>query len=109
MKTVIASFREVGLSYKEFCSILKSAGGDARPLKRLVGNPFKESMDSWLIRAGITLIAFPEPTISDLVGSAMVAAGLVKRRLKQLTMADVYVEFTDTVKSLERIRQDLRY
>jgi hypothetical protein len=66
-------------------------------------------VDSCLIRAGITLIAFPAPIISDLVGSAIVAAGLVKRRLKQPTMADVYVEFTDTVKSLERIRQDLRY
>jgi hypothetical protein len=109
MKTVIASFRELGLSYKEFCSILKSAGSEVRPLKRLVGNPFKESMDSWLIRAGITLIAFPDPTITDLIGSAMVAAGLIKRRLKQPTMADAYVAFTDTVKSLERIRQDLRY
>lgn len=109
MKTVIASFRELGLSYKEFCDTLKNAGNDVRPLKRLVGNPFKESIDSWLIKAGVTLIAFPDPTISDLIGATMVAAGLIKRGTRQLTMADVYVEFTDTVKSLEKIRQEIKY
>jgi len=109
MKTVIASFRELGLSYEEFCNILRSAADDVRPLKRLIGNPNAEPVDSWLVKTGIALIAFPDPTISDLIGSIMVAAGLVKRRTKQLTMADVRIEFRDVTKSLEEIRHELSY
>jgi len=109
LRTVVTCLRELGLSYEEFCGILKDAVDDIRPVKRLVGNPYAESFDSWLIKAGIALVVFPDPTISDLIGSIMIAAGLIRRRMKQPTTADILLEFRDMTKSLKNIREELNY
>ena len=109
LTTVVTCFRELGVSYEDFCTVLRDSINNAKPLKRLIGNPYTSSIDSWLVKVGIALIVFPDPTVSDVIGSILVAAGLVKKRMKQLTMADILIEFRDATKSLESIRQELSY
>ena len=67
---------------------------------------WKQGNKSFLIKAGLALIAFPDPTISDVVGSAMVAAGLIqiKMRNSALHIDDVYKTFPRVVKELGSIK-----
>jgi len=67
---------------------------------------WKQGNKSFLIKAGLALIAFPDPTISDVIGSAMIAAGLIqlKMRNSELHVDDVYETFPKVVKELGKIK-----
>src|SRR3990170_5479271 len=58
-------------SMKGFTGELQST----QKLWRKGGNPV-------LIKVGLALIAFPDPTISDIIGSALVAVGLIQLKVK---------------------------
>jgi hypothetical protein len=70
---------------------------------------WKEGNKSTLIKVGVALIAFPDPTISDVVGTALVAAGLVQAGIQQRTLhvGDVYKTFQSTMKELRRTKLDI--
>jgi hypothetical protein len=58
--------------------------------------------NSFLIKAGIALIAFPDPTITDILGSALVAVGVVQLKMKRSTLhvEDVFRTFPKVIKEL---------
>jgi len=64
---------------------------------------------SILIKVGLALIAFPDPTVSDIAGAALVAAGLIHTKIKRsaLHLEDVYKTFPQVVKELGSIKQGL--
>jgi len=82
-------------SISEFAEELKSA----QKLWRKGNNPI-------LIKVGLALIAFPDPTISDIIGSALVAAGLIQLKMKHsaLHIEDVYKTFPQVIKELDSLR-----
>jgi len=63
---------------------------------------WRRGNNSFLIKAGLALIAFPDPTITDILGSAMVAAGIVQMKMKRsaLHVEDVYKTFPKVIKEL---------
>ena len=67
---------------------------------------WKQENKPFLIKAGLALIAFPDPTISDVVGSAMVAAGLIQMKMRNsaLHVDDVCKTFPRVVKELGSIK-----
>ena len=83
-------------SMKGFTGELQST----QKLWRKCGNPV-------LIKVGLALIAFPDPTISDIIGSALVAAGLIQLKVKNsaLHIEDVYKTFPQVLKELGSLRQ----
>jgi len=107
LKETIAALRELRTSRKEFGRALKEVSGEAKRLKHLIGDPDGKDQGSKLIAAGIALIAFPDPTITDLIGGAIVAAGLIKNRMKQATVVDVYKEFHEAFKKIEKTRREI--
>ena len=75
-KTAIKSLAEVTEGQKESCRIVAEVGNQAEATKKL----FREGNQSKLIKLGVALIVFPEPTpISEIVGGSMVAVGAVKK------------------------------
>jgi len=90
---------------------LNETVGTVKPLKSLIGEPDVETgvKGSRLIAAGIALIAFPDPTITDLAGVTMVTAGLIKNKMTQTTAADGYREFRDAIERIRSISQELVY
>jgi len=101
------ALRETASNQAETAHILHSSIGElTRELKstqklwRKGGNPV-------LIKVGLALIAFPDPTISDIVGSAMVAAGLIQLKMKHsaLHIEDVYKTFPQVIKELSSLKQ----
>ncbi len=107
-KEIASSFYESSKSYQEFEKILKQNTEETKRLKPLIGKPGETRLeDSWLIKAGIALILFPDPTISDLVGYAMVTAGYLKHKTRRFTAMDVYGELQETTKTLQELMRNL--
>jgi len=65
---------------------------------------WRKGKNSFLIKAGLALIAFPDPTITDILGSALVAAGVVQLKVKgsALYVEDVYKTFPKVIKELAK-------
>ena len=65
---------------------------------------------SRLVKIGLTLIAFPEPTpISETLGAFVLSLGIIQNKMKKSTLhiEDIYNTFQDVNKNLLRIRQEL--
>ena len=98
---IAASLYQLRKRLREQVRTINGVTDETRRLKELVGrNVEAKDKDSWLIKAGVALILFPDPSITDLVGGCLIAAGMLKNRNKQLTAADVYKEFHETMKNL---------
>ena len=109
IKEIASSIRELSWSYKEVGNTMNGVNNDFKPLKKLIGNPDLEGKGkgSRLIAAGIACIAFPDPTISDVVGVSLIVAGMMKNKMKQPTAADMYRNFQDVMKELRDIRREM--
>lgn len=109
LKKVVPALREIGLSYEESVSLLRQANVDTKSLKSIWGKPNAGGhKSSQLIKLGVSLIAFPIPTIGikKSLGLTLIAAGLAKERMKHLHMADVYTVFQDINKELQKLPQN---
>jgi len=109
-RTVIPCARELNLSRKELASVLNEAAKEARYARHLWGKPTgTEERHSRLIKLGLAIIAFPEPVISDAIGTIIVATGLIQEKIKRSSMraVDVYSTFKDVTKEIQKMRQGL--
>ncbi len=105
MKPIAASLQELGLSYKETLEVMKGVSKDLHHTKEL----WWDNRKSKLIKLACALITFPEPTpISESIGAAVLALGLIQRRIKKsaLHIDDVYQTYQEINKNLLKIRQD---
>jgi hypothetical protein len=106
MKNIAIVLQELGLSYKETCEVMKGVSKDLRHVKGLYWDGHK----SKLIKLALALITFPEPTpISESVGAAILALGLIQKRIKKsaLHIDDVYQTFQEINKNVLKIRQEM--
>ncbi len=106
LKTTAKALRELGLGYEETVKLMSEVTKDAKSLRPLWGKPDEEGQkSSRLIKLGVSLIAFPIPTvgIKKSVGAMLIAAGLVQERMRHLHVADVY----STVQNVNRELQKL--
>jgi len=98
-KNVATMLRELGLSYEETLYAMKGIARDSH----LVGRLWKDGDKTKLIKIGLALIAFPDPTVSDILGVLLVSAGIVQARIKSSTLhiEDVYKTFPKLIKELQ--------
>ena len=101
--------RQFGLSRTETTNtvntVMRGFAEELRSTQKL----WRKRNNPFLIKAGLALIAFPDPTISDVIGSALVAAGLIQLKLRNSTLhiEDVYKTLPKVVKELGAIKQCL--
>ncbi len=105
-KTMTTVLQELGLSYRETLEVMEGFAKNLRSTKGL----WRDGSKSRLVKIGLTLIAFPEPTpISETIGVFVLALGLVQNKMKQsaLHVEDVYKTFQDVNRNLLKARQEL--
>jgi hypothetical protein len=104
-ESLVDAINELSESYADSTQALKETTREAKATKQL----WRNGKRSWLIKVGLALIAFPDPTISDIVGSLMVAAGLVQEGIKRRTLhlEDVYKTFQNTFKEVCLTKESL--
>ena len=110
LETLVIALRELGLSYDETVKLMKGTTKDVKSLESLWGKPgAKGQKGSRLIKIGVSLIAFPIPTIGikKSLGAMLIAAGLVQEKMKHLHVADVYSTFQDLNKEILKLQQKL--
>ena len=105
LKNVAIMLRELGLSYEE---TLVAARGVAKD-SHFVGRLWKKGDETRLIKIGLALIAFPDPTVTDIIGTALVSAGVIQAKIKRSTLhvEDVYKTFPKLIKELQISKREL--
>ena len=105
IKTAITSVKELNTCYADLAQAPKETTNGARVAKQLWRSKNKPT----LIKIGLALIAFPDPTISDIVGTALVVAGTVQARIRRQTLYadDVYKTFQNTFKDLQSVKRNI--
>ena len=106
LKNLRDSVKELSLSYAE---TLEDFKGFSECLK-LTKNLWKEHDKSKLVKIGLTLIAFPEPTpITEIAGASILSIGLIKQKMinNSLHIEDIYKTFQNVFKNLREIQQNL--
>ena len=107
MKT--EEFKALTKSVKELTNMSRERGEIANSIKT-VGTSTSTTKNLWkngrkplLIQAGLALLVFPEPIVSDALGTALLAAGAVQEGIKRQS---VYVD--DMPKAFNSAMKTLR-
>jgi hypothetical protein len=93
---------------ENFVSVQEGLSETSDSVRKLAGKPDASEGKSKLVELGTTMILFPDPTpVGDVVGLAMITAGLLdkKYRKKPLSIYDAKIEFAETWKELQELRQ----
>jgi hypothetical protein len=102
VKVLIGVANELGESYADMAQAIGGTARSAKCAKQL----WRNGKRSHLIKVGLALIAFPDPIVSDVVGSGLVAAGLIQEGIRRHTLHvdDVYKTFQNTMKKIQASR-----
>ena len=106
MKAATKALNELNESYSDLFGALKGTARDVKAAKKL----WRAGNDSRLIKIGVALIVFPEPTpISETIGSCFVAAGVVQKgiRNRAIFLEDIAKTFKNTLKDMWAVKDSL--
>jgi len=95
--------KEVAQTHVEAYHDVKQSMKDTQKSAGSVNKLSKSGNKNYLIKAGMALVVFPEPIVSDLLGTSLIAAGLLKEGMKRNS---VYLE--DVPKAFKRVLRDLK-
>ena len=97
-KALATALNELNESYADF---LQSLSGTVREVKASKGL-WNNGSKPWLVRLGLALIVFPEPILSDILGSLLIAVGTVQEgiRRRALHVEDIPKTFQSVMKEL---------
>jgi len=107
VKAAAEALKELSESYVDVIGAVKSTAKAAADTKKL----WREGNKSRLIKIGLSLIVFPEPTpISETIGACFIAAGAVQKGIKSraIYMEDITKTFKNTMKDVLATNQSLR-
>jgi len=99
LKTAASVAEELSESYADVIEALHVTTATAKTTKKL----WRTSNRSMLIKVGVALIAFPDPTISDVLGAMFIAVGTVQQGIRKRTL---YID--DTFKTFQKTFNEVR-
>ena len=107
VKTATKALNELSESYVDLIGAVKDTAKTAEATKKL----WREGNKSRLIKIGVSLIVFPEPTpISETIGACFIAAGAVQKGIKSraIYLEDITKTFKNTLQDVLETSQHLR-
>jgi hypothetical protein len=105
IKTLADAVKELNESYGDLLQTMAETTKEVKVTKQL----WRKGSNSILIKLGLALIAFPDPTISDILGTALIAVGTIQKgiRYRTIYVEDVYKTFHDTLKDVWAIKHSV--
>jgi hypothetical protein len=106
-KSATTALNELSESYIDLLGAIKGTANTAEATKKL----WREGKKSRLIKIGVSLIVFPEPTpISETVGACFIAAGAVQKGIQSraIYLEDITKTFKNTLHDVLETSRDLR-
>ena len=107
VKNTTRALKELTESYVDLFDAVKGTANSARATKKL----WREGNKSRLIKIGVSLIFFPEPTpISETIGACFIAAGAVQKGIQSryIYIEDIAKTFKSTLKDVLETSQSLQ-
>jgi hypothetical protein len=98
-KMRVNACRELGKDYADASNLAMTTAGSVGSTRNL----WRSQNKPVLIKVGLALIAFPDPTVSDVVGGMLVAAGMVQAGIQRRS---IHVE--DVPKALQKTLNEIR-
>ncbi|MEM3577201.1 MAG: hypothetical protein QXX51_01930 [Candidatus Bathyarchaeia archaeon] len=98
-KTVANAVNELTESYADLLQSLNGTVNTVKASKKLWNNGSKP----WLIKLGVALVVFPEPVVSDILGSLLIAVGTVQEgiRRRAIHVEDIPKTFKNIMKEIQ--------
>lgn len=106
-KTNIKALNELNESYIDLLGAIKGTVNTAQATKKL----WREGNKSRLIKMGIALVVFPEPSpISETIGACFIAAGAVQKGIqnRSIYLEDIAKTFKNTLKDVLETHNSVR-
>ena len=106
-KAMEKTLKELKERYIDFGNSMKDTANAVGSTKKL----WREGNKSRLIKLGLTLVCFPEPTpISESIGACFIAAGLVQKGIqsKAIYLEDIKKTFKTTLKDVLETQNSIR-
>jgi len=105
LKALSEVLRELNESYLDFASSVTGTVREMKNTKKL----WHDGQKPWLIKLGLALIIFPEPAISDILGSLLIAVGSVQEGLRRraLHLEDVPKTFKNVLREVQAARESM--
>lgn len=109
VRRMIKAMQEVRQANHEAEEAMQGLPEELASLKRLIGEDDSATVGRKLIKVGTFLIvAIPEPFISDITGTALVAAGFALNRLsRRENVRGLYRKFQEDLQQIERFRREI--
>jgi hypothetical protein len=107
VKSTTEALKELSEIYADTLGAVKTTSNTVAGTKKL----WREGNKSRLIKIGLSLIVFPEPTpISETIGACFIAAGAVQKGIKSraIYMEDITKTFKNTMKDVLATSQSIR-
>lgn len=99
LKALSEALKELNESYTDFLCSMKDTVREAKTTKKL----WHDGQKPWLIKLGLALVLFPEPIVSDVLGTLLIAAGTVQEGIRRRTL---HVE--DIPKTFKAVMRELQ-
>ncbi|MEM2104773.1 MAG: hypothetical protein QW717_07805 [Candidatus Bathyarchaeia archaeon] len=105
LKTLADALKDLNESYTDFIGSMKTTVKEAKAAKKL----WRDGQKPWLIKLGVALLVFPEPAVSDILGSMLIAAGAVQEGIRRRTLhvEDIPKTFKDMMKELQTAQENI--
>jgi hypothetical protein len=97
-KALTASIKEMSRDHVDVAGSIGAAANSAGAAKKL-----RKGEKSFLIKTGLALLIFPAPVVSNVLGTAMLAAGAVQEGIKRQS---IYLD--DLPKALKSAMKNLK-
>ncbi len=107
VKNATKAVNELSESYIDIVGAVKGTANAAKSAKKL----WREANNSKLIKIGLSLIVFPEPTpISETIGACFIAAGAVQKGIKSraIYLEDITKTFKNTLRDVLETSQHMQ-
>ncbi len=102
-KDLTASIKEMSKNHLETRTDAAGSVRIATNCAGAVNKLYKSGNKSFLIKAGLALLVFPEPVVSDMLGTTLLAAGAVQQGIKRQS---IYLD--DLPKAFKSAMRDLK-
>ena len=108
-KRILQVIKETKQTRDEARKTISELPKEAADVGQLVGQEDQPTLGKKLIKTGTFLVvAVPEPFISDITGTALIATGLVMNKLsKRESITDVCKSLRENVQDVERLRREV--
>ena len=105
---VIQDKKQIACAYHELSQNTNRLQKELVSVNGVVGSDDSSNVGKTLIKAGTCLIAFPEPVISDIVGTALVVTGFTLNRLgRKDNVRELYKEQQKNMRDMQRLQREV--